>query len=76
MGTGLGTGLAQGLAPVLGLGLVLGLDLGLQRRDAAAATELATVVMGDAIDLGAADGVRFGALGFGREWGESKAGEA
>ena len=76
MGTGLGTGLAQGLAPVLGLVLVLGLDLGLQRRDAAAATELATVVMGDAIDLGAADGVRFGALGFGREWGESKAGEA
>ena len=66
MGTGLGTGLAQGLAPVLGLVLVLGLDLGLQRRDAAAATELATVVMGDAIDLGAADGVRFGALGFGR----------
>ena len=66
MGTGLGTGLAQGLAPVLGLGLVLGLDLGLQRRDAAAATELATVVVGDAIDLVAADGVRFGALGFGR----------
>ena len=51
---------------MLVLGLVLGLDLGLQRRDAAAATELAAVVMGDAIDLGAADGVRFGALGFGR----------
>ena len=66
MGTGLGTGLAQGLAPVLGLVLVLGLDLGLQRRDATAATELAAVVMGDAIDLGAGDGVRFGALGFGR----------
>ena len=72
----------MGLAPVLGLGLVLvlvlvlGLDLGLQRRDAAAATELAAVVMGDAIDLGAGDGVRFGALGFGRRWGESKAGEA
>ena len=60
----------MGLAPVLGLVLVLvlvlGLDLGLQRRDAAAATELATVVVGDAIDLVAADGVRFGALGFGR----------
>ena len=66
MGTGLGTGVAQGLAPVLGLVLVLGIDLGLQRRDAAAATELATVVVGDAIDLVAADGVRFGALGFGR----------
>ena len=62
----------MGLAPVLGLVLVLvlvlvlGIDLRLQRRDAAAATELATVVVGDAIDLVAADGVRFGALGFGR----------
>ena len=59
----------MGLAPVLVLVLVvlvLGIDLGLQRRDAAAATELAAVVMGDAIDLVAADGVRFGALGFGR----------
>ena len=54
------------LVLVLVLVLVLGLDLGLQRRDATAATELAAVVMGDAIDLGAGDGVRFGALGFGR----------
>jgi hypothetical protein len=56
----------MGLAPGLAPGLVLVLDLSLQRRDAAAATELATVVVGDAIDLVAGDGVRFGALGFGR----------